>query len=70
MFDQSFAFNNSWYLAWLAIVPLLAGLSYRSLSGLGRYRRWLAIGLRCFVVVLFILALAEMQHQQTSDRGT
>jgi uncharacterized membrane protein len=65
-----FAFNNPWYLLLLGLLPLLAWASYRSLSGLGKWRRWIAIALRSVVMALLICALAEMQYQRTSDRLT
>ena len=46
------------YLMLLAILPLLAVWSYRSLAGVGAIRLGMALGLRCAVVLLFVLALA------------
>src|SRR4030067_1074958 len=65
-----FAFNNPWYLLLLGLLPLLAWASYRSLSGLGPWRRLVAIALRSLVMALLICALAEMQYQRTSDQLT
>src|SRR5262249_37643666 len=44
------------------------GLSFRSLAGLGPVRRWLAIGLRCLLILFLTLALAEvrLRHQNES----
>ena len=39
-------FESPGYLALLALIPLLPALSYRSLAGLGVWRRYLAIGAR------------------------
>jgi uncharacterized membrane protein len=48
-----------WWLLVLLSVPLVVWLSFRSLAGLGPVRRWLAIGLRCLLITLLALALAE-----------
>jgi uncharacterized membrane protein len=64
-------FGNPWWLAALPLVlPPLILLSRRSLAGLGRFRRFLAIALRSAVLTLLILALAEMQVVRTNDRLT
>lgn len=48
-----------WWLLLLLLIPLIILLSFRSLSGLGPVRRWVAIGLRCALVLFLTLALAE-----------
>lgn len=59
---------------WLILIPLVlpplvwAGL--KSLSGLGKVRRWGAIGLRAAVVCLIVLALAEVRAARRADRLT
>jgi len=63
-------FNSPWYLLLLALLPAMWWFSFRSLSGLGRWRRLMALGLRTFVLVMIVAALAEMQFQRTSDRLT
>src|SRR3954470_6996822 len=63
-------FNNPWYLLLLALLPVMWWFSYGSLSGLGRWRRLFALGLRPLVLALLVAALAEMQYQRTSDRLT
>jgi uncharacterized membrane protein len=50
-----------WWLLLLLLVPLLVALSFRSLAGLGPVRRWVALGLRCSLIVLVILAVAETE---------
>src|SRR6516162_10366324 len=59
---------------WLILIPLvlppLVWMSFRSLAGLGAFRRALAILLRAAVITLVILALAEMQTVRRSDRLT
>ena len=70
MFGIDIAFNRPWYLMLLFLIPVIWMLSYRSLAGLGNIRRLIALGLRTLVLVLFILALAEAQRQQTSEKLT
>jgi uncharacterized membrane protein/Mg-chelatase subunit ChlD len=59
---------------WLILLPLilppLVWMSFRSLAGLGRLRRALAILCRAGVLTLIVLALAEMQTVRRSDRLT
>src|SRR5262245_4388421 len=63
-------FNSPWYLLLLGLLPVMWWYSFRSLSGLGRWRRMLALVLRTAVLTLLVAALAEMQYQRTSDRLT
>jgi uncharacterized membrane protein len=60
-------FESPGYLALLALLPLLVLLSFRSLSGLGPIRRWLAIAARCLVVGCMVLALAGAQCARKND---
>ncbi len=63
--------GRPWWLLLLPLVlPPLVLMSHRSLSGLGRFRKWLAIGLRAAVVTLIVLALAEVQSVQKNDKLT
>ena len=59
---------------WLLLVPLLIPpliwASYRSLAGLGRARRAVAILFRASVVTLIVLALAEAQMVRRVDTMT
>lgn len=64
------AFNHPWYLLLLGLLPFVWWFSYGSLSGLGRWRRAMAIGLRSLVILLIVAALAEMQYQRTNDKLT
>ena len=70
MGNLQLAFDRPWFLAALALVPLLWVFSYHSLAGLGRYRSLFAILLRSVVLTLLILALAQMQFLRSSDRVT
>ena len=66
--NVSVAVGQPWWLIALPlIVPPLLYLSRKSLAGLGRWRRRLAILLRLAVVSLLVLALAELQTVQTKD---
>jgi uncharacterized membrane protein/Mg-chelatase subunit ChlD len=70
MHGWELGFDRPWYLILLGLVPLLWLLSYRSLAGLGYFRRLLALLLRTSVLVAIILALAEVQLLKTSNRVT
>src|SRR5262249_6820766 len=59
-----------WWLLVLLFVPVIIWMSFRSLTGLGPIRRWLAIGLRCSLIVFLALALAEVQARYTSESVT
>jgi uncharacterized membrane protein len=63
----SLAFDRPAYLVLLALIPVLWWLGYRSLAGLGRWRRWLALTLRALVLLLIVLALADAQYQRKSE---
>lgn len=63
-------FNSPWWLLLLLLLPAMWWFSFYSLSGLGRWRRLLALFLRTMVMMLIVAALAEMQYQRTSDRVT
>ena len=62
--------TQPWWLLLLVFVPVVIWLSYRSLAGLGPVRRWLAIGLRCALIVLLTLALAEVRIRHQSENVT
>jgi Mg-chelatase subunit ChlD len=70
MSNHQLAFFSPWYLVLLGLIPLLWILSFRSLAGLGRVRRLLALALRSLVVALLIFALAEAQWVRSSERLT
>src|SRR3954467_9439201 len=70
MFNFKIAFDQPWWLLLLALVPLLWIFSFRSLSGLGPFRRVFALLFRTAVLVLLVLALAGIQIQKISDRVT
>jgi uncharacterized membrane protein/Mg-chelatase subunit ChlD len=70
MFDYDLTFQSPWWLLLLLVIPVMWALSLRSLSGLGRRRRWAALLFRTVVLTAVILALAEVQLKRTSDRLT
>jgi uncharacterized membrane protein/Mg-chelatase subunit ChlD len=70
MFNYQIRFESPWYLALLALLPVLWWFSLRRLVLLGRVRRLLVIGLRTVVLTTIILALAGIQMVRISDRLT
>ncbi len=70
MFNVKIAFDQPWWLLLLLLVPVLWIFSFRSLSGLGPYRRIFALLFRTVVFTLLVLALAGVQLQKISDRVT
>ncbi|MEO6810174.1 MAG: VWA domain-containing protein, partial [Isosphaeraceae bacterium] len=69
--DWSVHFGTPWWLIALPLVlPPLVLFSFKSLSGLGKGRQALAILLRSVVVVLIVLALAELQTVRRNDKLT
>ncbi len=63
-------FERPWWLLALLLIPLIWTLSFRSLAGLGRYRRLFALTFRTLVMLLIIFALAEIQLLRTSEKMT
>ncbi|HEY1378177.1 MAG TPA: VWA domain-containing protein, partial [Gemmataceae bacterium] len=63
-------FAQPWWLLLLLLIPVIVWLSYHSLAGLGPVRRWVAIGLRCLLVLLLTLALAELRLRKPNDTTT
>jgi hypothetical protein len=55
---------------YLALLPFLWWISFRPLAGLGQARRFTALVLRSLVVILIVLALAELQVVHRSDKLT
>ena len=55
------AVANPWWLLLLGVLPAIAFLSYRSLAGLGKWRRLAALTTRIVILTLLVLALAETQ---------
>ncbi len=60
-------FGEPVWLWLLATIPLLVVFSYRSLAGLERGRRLLALALRSLVIAAITMALARVSFQKESD---
>ncbi|MDH3718939.1 MAG: hypothetical protein OES79_12540, partial [Planctomycetota bacterium] len=70
MFNYHVTFDSPWYLLLAGVLPLLWVFSYHSLAGLGSVRRAVAIAWRTLVMLLLILAIADMRLVRISDRLT
>jgi hypothetical protein len=70
MFGTDLVFDSPWWLLLLLLLPVLWVFSYKSLSGLGRVRRVMALAFRTIVFLLIVLALAEAQYRRTSEKMT
>ena len=68
MFNTSIAFDSPGYLLLLLLLPVMWWLSFAGLSGLGRWRRLLALTLRSLVMAIIVLALADVQYRQQQDK--
>ncbi len=68
--EYTIDFEQPWYLLLLAIIPLVWVLSFRSLSGLGPWRRIFALSLRTMVMAILICAIAGIQMVQISEKLT
>lgn len=66
--NYKLAFAQFTYMWLVLLLPLLWWFSYRSLAGLGRRRRIVALTLRSLVLLALICALAEVQTQRISDK--
>ena len=67
---RSLEAGQPWWLLLLLLVPLIIALSFRSLAGLGPVRRWVAIGLRCALILFLTLALAEVHLAHRNETTT
>ena len=65
---QTLHFVEPEWLLLLLVVPIIVVLGRKSLSGLGMLRRMSVIGLRCLVVTLLALAIAEPRLKRSSDQ--
>ena len=64
------SFERPWFLLLLLILPIMLALSFNSLAGLGKWRRFFALMLRTIVVLLLVAALAKTQWQKKTDKLT
>ena len=63
-------FERPLFLLLLLLLPVIWYLSYGSLAGLGKWRRMFALLFRSVVFSLLVLALAQIQWKQSTDRLT
>ena len=70
MFSHHPTLSSPAYLAILLLLPVFWWYSYRRLAGLGRVRRWAALLLRTAVIVLLVMAAADLQMVRSNDRLT
>ncbi len=63
-------FERPWYLLLLLMLPLMWVLSFNSLAGLGNWRRMFALLIRTAVFTLLVMALANTQWRESTDRLT
>ena len=61
--------NPNYLFLLLLLLPFVLWMG-RNLWGLGKKRRILALGLRCLILILLVLSLAEIHASQVSDRQT
>ncbi len=64
---RSIQFTQPIWLLLLGLIPFVIALARRSLSGLGRHRKWVAIGIRSSIVALLVLALSEPRINRLSE---
>lgn len=67
---RSLEVTQPFWLVLLLLIPVIIRLSYRSLAGLGPIRRWVAIGLRCSLILFLTLALAEVRVRHQNENIT
>jgi uncharacterized membrane protein/Mg-chelatase subunit ChlD len=68
MHSYGIRFDSPAYLWLLLLVPALWWLGYRSLAALGRWRQIFVCTLRSLVLLLLVLAAAEMEFVRSNDR--
>ena len=61
------SFERPEWLWLMAAIPVIAVISVRSLAGLDRWRRVLAVVMRSLVIVTLAIALAEIQYVKRND---
>ena len=65
--NMPISFDQPAWLFLLLLIPLLAGVSMRTLSGLDKARRITAIALRSLVIAALAIALARVQFVKRND---
>jgi uncharacterized membrane protein len=69
-FDVPFAQVALMFGLLLVLLIVLWVMSFRSLAGLGNFRRLFALGFRTLVLILIVMCLAEVQFRKTSEKVT
>jgi hypothetical protein len=64
---RTIQFVQPWWLLLALVIPLIVWFSYQSLAGLGPVRRWVALSVRCLLVLLLVLALAEPRLRRPNE---
>jgi uncharacterized membrane protein len=59
-----------WWFLLLGLIPVLIYTSWHNLQGLGGTRRWIVLALRCALIVLLTLALAEVYARKANESVT
>ncbi|MBP7937693.1 MAG: VWA domain-containing protein [Phycisphaerae bacterium] len=61
------SFERPEWLWLMAAIPVITAISVRSLAGLDRWRRILAVVMRSLVIIALAIALAEIQYVKRND---
>jgi uncharacterized membrane protein len=64
---RTLEFVQPWWLLLLVVIPAIVYFSYQSLAGLGPIRRWIALTVRCLLVLLLVMALAEPRLRRPNE---
>jgi uncharacterized membrane protein len=54
----------------LFLLPALWWIGFKSLAGLGPWRKWFSLALRSIVLILLVFVLAQFQWKRTHDKFT
>ncbi len=60
-------FLQPWFLFLLLLLPVFWMMALNSLAGLGKVRRWFALGLRVLIVALLIFACSQIQWRSPAE---
>ena len=67
MFEYGITFERPLFLLLLAAAPVMWVLSFRTLAGLGTYRRIFALLLRTVVFVLLVAEIAVSYYREVHN---
>jgi Mg-chelatase subunit ChlD len=62
------SFDRPWFLLLLLLLPAIWAMGWKSLSGLGKFRFWTAMTIRSVLLLLLVMALAEVQLVRISQK--